>query len=455
MRTKDALTANGAVTNSTSLNNCLDLFFLAGACRNESPENIEAKLTAAYVEDRVKTLKIIFWAGDIRQGAGERRFFKIALNWLNENHQDDLHKHLLHVPEFSRWDVLFELATTNDNILNFICLNIQNDGLLCKWLPRKKQYNNLAQKIQKHLGWTPKQYRKIIVERTKVVEQQMCAKKWDEIEYEHVPSVAINKYRQAWYRNDKDRFEKYVEAVKSGEKKINAGAIFPHDIIKDAANNWGISLLPSQIAQWNSLPNYLEGKANSIIPVCDVSGSMGGLPMAISIALGLYISERNEGAFKDAFITFSSRPTMEYLQGDINERLKQLRRANWSMNTDFIAVFKLILSKAVTNNLSQDDLPETILAISDMEFDSATYDSDTNFENIKHLYEKHGYTMPKIVFWNVNGRAGNVPVTMRDENVALISGASPSIIKSVLTNEISPITIMNKTIESDRYAFIN
>lgn len=455
--TENELTYNGALTNSTSLNNCLDLFFLAGACRSESVQNIEAKLTASYVEDKIKTLKIIFWAGDIRQGAGERRFFKIALNWLNGNHRDDLEKYLEYIPEYSRWDVLFELE--NEKILDFICENINKNALLCKWLPRKNQYNNLAQKIQKKLNLTPKQYRKLIVSNTKVVEQQMCAKEWSSIEYKSVPSVAMNKYNAAWYRNDKERFEKYIKDVKQGKQKINASVIFPHDIIKNQVNLWGCyvkQMNEAQIAQWNNLPNYLEGKENSIIPVCDVSGSMmslNGLPMSISLALGLYISERNQGCFKDAFITFSQNPQMNYLKGDIKERLQQLIKSEWGMNTDFVKVFELILNKAISNNLTQKDIPETILVISDMEFDRAA-SGKTNFKHIKELFEENGYKLPNIVFWNVKGRVGNLPITVKDENVALISGASPSIIKAVLTNDINPIKIMDNVIESDRYSFI-
>ena len=481
MTEKDTYTANGAVTNSTSHNACLDLFFLAGACRNESEQNIINKLVCAYEEDRVKCLKIIFWAGDIRQGAGERRFFKLALKWLNEFHQEDLVKYLSYVPEFSRWDVLFDLVD-NDKVLDYICENIKTNGLLCKWLPRKSStvdkkktvngdtttivrkkrflYNGLAGKIQKKLGLSAKDYRKLLVENTKVVEQKMCAKDWQNINYEHVPSVAMNKYNKAWYRNDGERFTAYLESVKSGEKKINASAIFPHDIIKNALygnafyyGDFG-KLNEAQITQWNNLPNWLEGKVNSIIPVCDVSGSMNGLPICISVALGLYISERNEGDFKDAFITFSERPQLQYLKGDINERIHQLIKSEWDMNTDFEAVFDLILDKAVYNRLSQDDIPKTILAISDMEFDRATSHTETNFNTIKAKFERYGYKLPQIVFWNVNGRVGNLPVTMRDENVALVSGASPSIIRAVLTDNINPIKIMDNTIETERYNFI-
>ena len=458
MLTKDEYTANGAVTNSTSLNSCLDLFFLAGACRTETIKNIETKLQQAYLEDRVTTLKIIFWAGDIRQGAGERRFLKIALNWLLNNHKEDLFNYIEYVPEFSRWDVLFELD--HPFVLDYIYKNMSyKDGskpnsLLCKWLPRKKQYNNLAKKIQKLSGLTPKQYRKFLVEHTDVVEQKMCANEWLDINYSHVPSVALHKYNKAWYKHDEQGFKKYIEDVKNGKAKINASAIFPHDIIKKAVNMWGSTpLTEAEITQWDNLPNYLEGKSNSIIPVCDVSGSMYGLPMEISVALGLYISERNEGVFKDAFITFSKYPQMQYLKGNLQDRINQLKCANWDMNTDFVKVFALILDKAVKNNLQQSDLPETVLVISDMEFDQAE-NGKTNFEHIKEMFKESGYELPKLVFWNVNGRANNLPITVKDQNVALVSGASPSILKSVLSNDINPLNIMYSVINVPRYEFI-
>ena len=464
MRTNDSTTYNGAITHSTSSNACLDLFFLAGACRNEKECSIVSKLSAAYEEDRVKCLKIIFWAGDIREGAGERRFFKIALNWLLQDHVEDLIKYMNKVPEYSRWDVLFELD--HPMVLEYICNNLtykedsKPDALLCKWLPRKGQYKGLAKKIQKYTGLTPKQYRKFIVEHTKVVEQQMCAKKWNEIEYEHVPSVAINKYNKAWYRNDEDRFIKYLEKVRDGKSKINASVIYPHDIIRGAKvgshyDDTTYKLNEAQITQWENLPNYLEGKPNSIIPVCDVSGSMecpNGLPISISLALGLYISERNEGIFKDAFITFSDRPTMQYLKGDINQRLKQLYKSNWGMTTNLTKVFDEILKRATNFHISPEEMPETILVISDMEFNECG--DMTNFEYIRNAYNAMNYKLPQIVFWNVNGRVGNVPIKMNQEGVALVSGASPQIIKAILSNEVNPLNMMNSIVERDRYSFI-
>lgn len=491
---KDSYTKNGAVTNSTSHNFCVDLFFLAGACRNEDVKAIENVITKAYAQDRLKTLKIIFWASDIRQGAGERRFFKTALNWLNKYHPEDIQNNINLIPEFSRWDVIFDLANENQLVFSYILSVLTNPehpyrALLCKWLPRKSKvtdkrkttkttnksgnkikqidttvtiktrtlYNGLAGKLIKALKVTPKEYRKALVEGCKTVEQQMCAKKWNEIQYPQVPSVAMNKYNKAWYRNDKERFEQYLEDVKAGKSKINASAIFPHDIIKDAlyTTGWSMSikgLNDAQIAQWNALPNWLSDSVNSLIPVCDTSGSMYGLPIQICLALGLYISERNQGPFKDAFITFSQNPKMQILKGDINQRLSQLVHAEWGQNTNLTGVFELILRKAKEVNLSEEMMPKTILVISDMEFDCCG--NLTNYETIKKAYNVSGYQCPQIAFWNVNGRAGNVPVTVNKQGVALVSGASPSVIKAVLTNQLNPVNIMDSIIETERYSVI-
>ena len=483
MTEKDSLTANGAITNSTSHNYNVDLFFLAGACRNDSIENIGNVLTKSYAQDRLKTLKIIFWAGDIRQGAGERRFFKTALSWLSKNHPEDIQNNLDLIPEFSRWDVIFDLALDNQVLFSYILANLnpsgKNFGLLCKWLPRKNYatdrkktingnsttvtrtkrslHGGIAGKIMKAMNLSPKAYRKMLVEGSKTVEQKMCAKKWNEIEYEKVPSVAMHKYTKAWYRNDQTRFERYLESVQKGESKMNAGAIFPHDIVKDAVRSTWSSrgLTQAEIVQWNSLPNWLDGKPNSIIPVYDVSGSMtcnNGIPMAMSVGLGLYISERNVGPFKDAFITFSDHPQMQVLYGDVNQRIKQLINADWGGSTNLVGVFQVILQKAIDTRLAPELMPKTVLVISDMEFNSCG--RLTNYKTIKQAYNVAGYECPQVVFWNVNGRAGNVPVTMNDKGVALISGASPSIIRSVLTDNISPEKVMNATIEIERYSVV-
>lgn len=446
--TKNALTENGALTNSTSLNPVLDLFFLAGACRNESEENIIIKLQQAFCNDKNRTLKLIFWAGDIREGAGERRFFRIAIKFLDKYYPQDLERLIGFVPFYNRWDSLFDLE--NENILDLVKSALdQKDALCAKWMPREnsKKFEKFRLAFQKKFKLKSKSYRKLIVQLSKTVEQQMSKKDWANIIYKSVPSGAMNKYRKAFYRNDKERFEDFISKVNSGEEKINAKAIFPHDIYR--AYKRGDNPLAIE-AQWNALPNYMEGSEEMILPICDVSDSMVGTPMDISVSLGIYISERNKSIFKNGFITFSSEPELQFLNGSLCERIRQLEGAEWRMSTNLQAVFDLILIRALQEKIKQEEMPTKLLIISDMEFDKACYDQ-TDFEMIKQKYFLSGYKMPSIIFWNVNGRIGNLPVSQKDDNVALISGCSPSIINSVLGGEISPFKVMEKTLFSERY----
>lgn len=450
VRQKDERTFNNAVTNSTSLNSIVDLFFIAGASRTMPEDEIVKMLAKSWVEDSLLTLKTIFWAGDIRGGAGERRFFRIALKWLNNNFKDSLNKNISLVSYYNRWDSLFGLD--NEKVFDLVKngLMIEKNRLLSKWMPRKKQYNNFASKFRKKYNLGFKEYRKLIVSLSKTVEQDMCSKKWDSIEYKHVPSVAFNKYRKAFLRNDENRFTMFIEKVKKGEEKIHADAIFPYDIYNSVRNGGDNASIEEQ---WKSLPNYMQESNERILPVCDVSGSMEGLPLSISVSLGIYLSERNIGIFKDAFITFSSRPTIQFLKGGLVSRMQQLEIADWTMNTDLSAVFRLILNKAISSKISQNEMPTMILIISDMEFDQCG--ELTGYEDIVNQYTYSGYKIPKVVFWNVNGRSRNVPVSSKIKNVALVSGASPSIMKSILSGkDFTPKGIMLETLTNERYSNI-
>lgn len=455
--TENSTTTNGMQTNSTSLNKCLDFFFIAGASRNMNEEEITSLFTGAMAENPDIALKILFWARDVRGGAGERRLFRICMLWLSQNYPELSAKVTKHIPEFGRWDDIF-YGDTDVAIEEILWALAEANSLCAKWMPRK---GPVANQLRKAMGMTPKEYRKTIVALTNVVETRMCKKEWNQIGYKTVPSKAFAKYRMAFHRNDPTRFESFLNEVKEGKSKINAGAIFPNDVIKpylnmrhendDAINE-----------QWKALPNYMEGSTENIIPVCDVSGSMTGIPMEVSISLGLYISERNEGAFKDAFLTFSSNPRMEFLQGNIWERTRQLSMANWGMSTNLEATFDLILDRAIKKNVPQSEMPTKILIISDMEFDMATRTNRFNntynataIEMIKEQYQEAGYKMPEIIFWNVNGRLNNVPVTMNEQGAALVSGFSPSILKSILSGEWeNPLDLMLETIKNERYEVI-
>jgi hypothetical protein len=454
MRQKDSYTANGAVTHSTSLDAVVDMFYLAGASRSMPEQSIINVFTKAFAQNPELALKCLYWSRDVRGGAGERRFFQTIMKHLLTTDRD-LYDYLAgFIPEYGYWKELFLFETPNEHTLNWMRNVLQDPkdnqgGLLAKWFPRKGAW---FVSMHKFANLTPKQFRKLLVEKTKVVETQMCNREWSGIEYSKIPSQAFQRYKNAFKKRDEIRFTQFLQAAVKGEVKINSATLFPYQLYQSYNRGENATAIN---AQWQNLPDYV--REGSFIPVCDVSGSMTGMPMDISVSLGVYLSERNRSIFKDAFITFSSTPKLQYLKGTVVDRFRQLRRAEWGMSTNLQAVFELILSKAVENQLSSEDLPGTILIISDMEFNFATENNKkSNFEAIQKKFAKAGYTMPKLVFWNVNGREGNVPVSADTADVALVSGASPAIVENVLAGkDFTPRGIMLETLGKDRYQKIS
>jgi hypothetical protein len=471
LRTKNTVTENGMVTNSSSLSATLDLFFTIGAVRKsigtiDGAQRIIGKFEAARNEDSLVTRKLLFWARDIRGGAGEREVFRVLLRHAAKNHPQDVIDNIELVSEFGRWDDLFCLFNTqveSEAIKVIVNALKEGNGLAAKWLPRlggkvPDHKKHIANKVRSAMDLGPKEYRQMLVKLTNVVETPMCAKEFDKINYEHVPSVAMSRYSKAFGKNDTTRFLEYKESLSNGEAKINAGALYPYDVTKNLQH--GDSDLANE--QWKSLPNFMEGTIERVLPVCDVSGSMetsigNGVTSAmdVCISLGLYISERNEGPFKDAFVTFSERPELQYLTGDLKSRFAQLQSADWGMSTDLEATFRYILDQGIKHKVSEEQMPTCILIMSDMEFNQATRRHDSAFDMIRRKYEEAGYTLPNIIFWNLCSRHDNMPVTKDDNGTALISGFSPSILKTVLSgNAMNPIQIMLDTINQPRYETI-
>lgn len=459
LQTEDTFTENGMVTNSSSLNECVNLFFTIGAMRGQDKQRLLSNFSKAFNENPLTAMRILFWSRDVRGGAGERQIFRDVIQFLAETDSEVLAKNIKFIPEFGRWDdltVLFNTKVNDDAIATIVQGLETRNGLCAKWMPRKGVIFN---SIRKAMGLTPKSLRKLLVELSNTVEQKMCANEWSNIEYSKIPSLAMGRYSNAFKKHDGSGFTQYLVHLKNGETKINTGAVYPYDVVKTL--NYGERELA--IEQWKSLPNFMEGCTERILPVVDVSGSMGCSVggnsnvtcMDVAISLGLYISERNEGEFKDSFITFSERPELQKLSGDLYNRYLQLRMADWGMNTNLEKVFKLILGQAKKHNVSQNEMPTKILILSDMEFDQATRQSDSAMKMIRSEYEQHGYTLPSIIYWNIQSRNKNFPVRYDEKGTALVSGLSPSIMKSILIGNIdSPEHIMNITIDSDRYKMI-
>lgn len=458
--TGTARTANGAATHPTSMDANVDMFFLAGASRTMPESNILSIFSKAYAEDANTAMKILFWSRDIRGGAGERHFFQVVTKWLAANHQESLYKNIQHVPEYGRWKDIFEFDTAVTVPVIVKGLNDENaKGLVAKWLPRK---GDLANAVRKAMRLSPKEYRKLVVGLSDTVEQKMCAKEFGAINYEHVPSVAMNLYRKAFYKNDESRYKMFIEAVTKGEKKINAGALFPYDLVV-ALREGGVAKAID--AQWNALPDFVKDNEENFLVMADVSESMNNYrgavktkvtPMDVSVSLAIYLSERSKGIFKDAFLTFTSKPTMQYLKGSLSDRIRQVK-GPIGYDTNLQLAFETLLSQAVANRVPVEDMPTKLLLISDMEFNEyhIVKPDGTAMDMIIEKYAQAGYECPEIIFWNVNGRENNVPAKATMKNAGLVSGLSPAVITSILSGKVTtPKDLMDKAIQSERYAKI-
>lgn len=446
--TNSSYTDNWAPTLKSSLNSCLDMFFIAWASRTISSQQIEELVVRAHQENPTLCVKILFWARDCRWGAWERRFFRIGRSKLLKINPE-ANQLRGFIPEYGRWDDVWSdyWLQYHESIIHVISEWIEaKDWLLAKRLPRRWK---LASIFARELKLTPRQYRKLIVWLSHTVEQQMCSNQWSDIQYPKVPSLAFHHYKNAFQRHDSSRFSTFIEWVKNWEAKLNASTLFPYHLYQSYKKWDNYDVIE---AQRNLLPQYTWQW--SILPICDVSWSMEGLPMDSSVSLGIYLSEHIYGPFQNAFITFSERPKLQYLQWSIIDKFRQLEAAEWWMNTDLQKVFDLILWTCIKLKLPADQLPQKILIISDMEFDTAC-DAKTNFESIETKYQQAWYPMPFIIFWNVHGRIGNVPTSYNQKYVWLVSWHSPSIITSIMSGSYqTPEELMLEILWQNRYTQI-
>lgn len=467
-------TYNGGATHAASLSACVDFFFQIGALRGKDEEIIYSAFSAAFEENAEVALRTLFWARDVREGAGERRSFRVCLSKMARTYPSVARELIQFIPQFGRWDdmiCLFDTPVENEALQAISAALTAGDGLCAKWMPREKSSKRvIATRIRKFMGLSSSAYRKMLSRLTKVVESQMCSGDWDGIQYSHVPSQAMRIYKGAFKKHSPQAWDAYIQGLSQGTEKVNAGAIHPHEIlspyISASPNSYymeggkvNCGEIPHIVEyQWASLPNWLLDNSNRILPVVDTSGSMqwngtSVRPIDVSVSLGLYIAERTNGPFANHFITFSSTPKMQRVIGNnLSERLSSVCSAHWGQSTNIEGTFEAILHHAKASHATQDDMPNMILILSDMEFNACARVNETAMQSIRQQYTEAGFYLPKIVFWNLNARPGNVPVRFDEGGTALISGFSPSIMKSLLEEgEITPEGIMLKTVMSERY----
>lgn len=471
-------TANGAFAYKSTKSDVLDLFALGGAFRNRTDADVTALFSKAFAENPLLALRTLFYLRDVTEGQGERRFFKVALKHLALHNKSAVAKNLHLIPQFGRWDdilVLLETGLKNE-VVNLVAsqlktdLNAEQPSLMAKWLPSenasKAETIRNARILRKGLGMKSKEYRKTLSSlRAKIglLETKLSEKNYEEIDYSKIPSKAGLIYRSAFYRNDEERYTSFLESLSKGEVKVNSKALYPYEIVSKAleGNNYWYSgnQLSAQDIQlldgmWKNLPDFIGERTENSIAVVDVSGSMIGTPMDVAISLGIYLAERNKGVYQDHFFTFSDNPELVKITGsNIVDKVVNMSRANWQMSTNIEKVFDKILQTAVKNNVPADEMIDKVYIISDMQFNQCVRRADAHiFKELAKDFAEHGYKLPNLVFWNVNAFATNVPFTVDENGVQLVSGFSPSIFKSLLSQEVvNPYDLMLEVVNAERY----
>ncbi|MEE3343808.1 MAG: DUF2828 family protein [Bacilli bacterium] len=452
------INTKGSVYYATTYNNNLDVFTML--TRYNSEKDIIALYEKALKENEEIALANLLYILDIRSGKGERRLFKIIYKYLCLNYPKHALRVLPFISELGRYDyILIGINTPIEKeTIKLIKKQLEMDineetpSLLAKWLPSHRTHNKnnkIAKKLIKELNMSEKEYRKTLSNiRTKlnIIEKNLTNKEYNNIDFSKIPAKAMIKYNEAYNRNMLEEYTKYKESVTKGEKKINTTGLFAYEIINKIITNKDCDSELYDL-MWKNQKDIIPNNSKNLLVVADTSGSMTfhkAIPYCTSIGLAIYIAERNKGFFKNHFITFSEKPTLHEIKGNtILDKVNSMETIN-AWNTDIDKVFELILKTATDNNLSQKELPEQILIISDMEFDKGVNSSTgTNFDNWKKSFKEAGYQLPTIIFWNAAGSTRGIPVTKFENDVAMVSGFSTNILNNLLDlKNYSPIDVM-------------
>ena len=491
-------TENGERAFSTTKSKLVDLFGTIGALRTRNEASIIEAFKQAYAENPLLATKMLFYARDIREGCGERRTFRIILKWLAEYHPEAVRPNLDLIGVYGRYDDLYSLIDTpvekemwtvmKKQLLEDIENYKQGNAisLLAKWIKTpdasSKTTRALGIKTAIELGYSVYDFKRILRKlrkHLKVVETYMSAGQWDKITYPTVPSRAMMLYRKAFFRQDEERYKAYIEDLKAGKTEVKSATLYPYDIIEklwDEIDWWGHSTETAETketvdlleAQWKALPDYVGEEMNAIV-MADTSGSMAGRPMMSSIGLGIYFAERNKGAYHNLFMTFAEEPAIVSLRDemDLCSKIKTVKNTKWGMNTDMEAAFDKILNVAIDNHIPQNEMVKALIVISDMEFDEAidTRDWETRmsgkeandnwsfYDRMAEKYARAGYTIPNVIFWNVNARNDTFHTDADKAGVQLVSGQSTTTFKHLMKAlNTTPYELMIEVLELERYA---
>ena len=471
-------TENGAVALNSTSDARLDLFGVIGALRGADQARIERLFSEAYRMDPLFATKIAFYARDIRGGLGERETFRTIMRYMAQMHPEALRPNLDLIGVYGRYDDLYCLIGTplEDEMWAAMKAQFEEDrcsleagkavSLLAKWIKTADASSAKTRELgiltARKLGYSVYDFKRIVRalrRRIGVIETLMTEGRWNEIRYPEVPSRAMMIYRDAFRRHDGERYEQFVNRAVSGQEKIHAGTLYPYDIVEKVAPRLGccfsastLNMDPALEAQWRQLPDYVEPGTNALV-IADTSGSMTGRPMATSVGLAVYFAERNRGAYHNMFMSFSGTSGIQVLRGEtLAQKIDSINMNDWSGSTNLRAAFEHVLEIAIRNHVPQEEMPKSLIVISDMEIDYCG-DRDWSFyEMMEEMYRMNGYIIPNIIFWNVNSRHDVFHADKNRKGVQLASGQSAAVFRQVMqTVGMNPVEAMEKIINSGRY----
>ena len=460
--TNYTITENGALTHKSSLDPVVDFFALAGAMRDR-PGAAADLFQKAYSEDPLTALRTLFYIRDVRGGQGERKVFRSCFHRLWQIDVERAQSLVHHIPEYGRWDDVFAVPVNEIGAVAHVIwdqlqadLDSERPSLLAKWLPSEnassKQTKLSALALRRNLGYSSRAYRKVLSKlraRIRLLEQDMSTNNWTEIDYSKLPSQAHRKHVKAFKRHTPERYQAYLDSVTRGEAKINVSTVFPYEIFEMiTGTGYAASdkIAYANVA-WEALPDYTGGE--DALVLADVSASMNGRPMSVSVSLALYFAERNKGLFKGYFMTFSEEPELVKISGNnLRERFMSIARSRWGYNTNLSKALRAILDAAVK---ADSPPPKVFYIISDMEFDQAAPGNKrTIFQQARKEFAAKGFELPHIVFWNVDARQDQAPALAHDNCVSLVSGCSPTIFAQAVQGK-TPRELVDQVVHSERY----
>jgi len=479
-------TENGAIAFTTTQSQCLDFFFKL--IRKTSKEDVCKLFYDAWLDDPLSAVKILLHCRDCRGGKGERLIVYYCLTWLRRHKpitylrnlptflNVGYYQDLLNMVKEAEQDEQPTMGTHDMIELELFADQLRKDetnltnksgpiSLAAKWAPtechaddREYEFASRLAKllfpdVKKHHAL--KAYRQMLTKlrnHLKIVESQMAHNQWSEIEYSTVPAKSHHLHTSAFKKHDPERYNQYLLDLKSNIVTIKSTGLQPHELTKPFMSLKFPENSKTLQAQWDDMIQKLSetGKLDNVLPLCDVSSSMNGEPLDVCIALGLMVSELVTGPFKNMVMTFETNPKLIKIKGTkLGDRVRELKHASWNGSTNLSAAFDQILNHALLMNCTQEQLPKVLIIFSDMQFDQACPDTNRNptvYELAKEKFEAEGYKLPSVIFWNLRDTKKSFPITMNENGVALLSGYSGQLLKSIMEDieNITPMKMLHQ-----------